>query len=158
MGRQWFPIPQIDGARPEEMERSFTTSAAKLEDYLDEVLAEEGLAADRMVLFGFSQGTMMSLHVAPRRPEPVAGIAGFSGRLMLPERLADEAVSKPPVMLFHGNADDVVPFESMGEAETALKDAGFLVKSFVMEGTPHGIAPDGLGAALGFMKAALAME
>ncbi len=95
---------------------------------------------------------MMSLHVAPRRTEPIAGIVGFSGRLMFPESLADEAVSKPPVILIHGNADDVVPFAEMQTAGEALQCAGFEVFGHVMEGTAHGIAPDGLGVALTFMR------
>ena len=98
---------------------------------------------------------MMSLHVAPRRAEPVAGIVGFSGRIMFPDALAHEAISKPPVVLIHGDADDVVPFASMSEAGQALTDAGFTVYGHVMEGTGHGIAPDGLGAALAFLTEVL---
>ena len=101
---------------------------------------------------------MLSLHVAPRRHDEIAGIAGFSGRLMFPETLADEVVSKPPVLLVHGNADDVVPFEEMQLAGNALQDAGFSVYGHVMQGTAHGIAPDGLGVALTFMKERLGID
>ena len=155
MGRQWFPIPWLDGSSEVEAGRGLARSADLLDAYLDRVLAEEGLTADRLVLFGFSQGTMMALHTAPRRPDPVAGIAAFSGRLLQPERLADEAVSKPPVCLIHGDADEVVPFADMSSAATALEAAGFPVAGHVMQGTGHGIAPDGLAAALGFMRACL---
>jgi phospholipase/carboxylesterase len=95
---------------------------------------------------------MMSLHVAPRRPAAVAGVVAFSGRLLVPERLAAEAVVKPPVLLIHGDQDQMVPFADMELAGRALVAAGFETYGHVMKGTGHGIAPDGLGAALRFLK------
>ncbi len=151
MGFQWFPIPWIDGSSEVAAAEGLRASAKMLDALIDRILAEEGLAPDRMILFGFSQGTMMSLHVAPRRAEPVAGIVAFSGRLMFPDALAHEALSKPPVLLIHGDADDVVPFTDMQAAGSALQAAGFPVFGHVMEGTAHGIAPDGLSVALSFM-------
>ena len=155
MGFQWFPIPWIDGSSESVAAEGLMRSAKLLDGFIDKVLAEEGIEASQLILFGFSQGTMMSLHVAPRRSEAVAGIVGFSGRLMFPERLGEEAVVKPPVLLIHGNADDVVPFEEMRIAGKALQDAEFEVFGHVMEGTGHGIAPDGLQVALGFIYQAL---
>jgi phospholipase/carboxylesterase len=133
-------------------------SAKLLDALIDRILAEEGIDADRLILFGFSQGTMMSLHVAPRRVEPVAGIVAFSGRLMVPERLGEEMLSTPPVLLIHGNADDVVPFAEMQSAGEALQGAGFTVYAHVMEGTGHGIAPDGLSVALAFIREHLGID
>jgi phospholipase/carboxylesterase len=121
------------------------------------VLDDEGLRPSQMILFGFSQGTMMSLHVAPRRAEPVAGVVGFSGRLLQPERLG-EAVSKPPVLLLHGDIDDVVPYPSMEEAAGHLVGAGFPVFTYTMQGTGHGIAPDGLGQAVLFLRRHLGLD
>lgn len=114
------------------------------------MLADEGIAPSRLALVGFSQGTMMALEVAPRRPE-IAGVAGFSGRLLDPETVKDTA-SRPPILLLHGDQDPVVPFDSMGIAADALKAAGFEVHTHVMQGTPHGISPDGLSMALGFLR------
>ncbi len=84
-------------------------SVTALNEFLDTVLAAEELTPDRMVLVGFSQGTMMALHVAPRRDVAVAGVVGFSGRLLTPEVLAEEARVKPPVLLIHGDQDEVCP-------------------------------------------------
>lgn len=152
MGYQWFPIPWLDGSSEAQARQAMGRSIAALDAFLDKVLADEGLAADRMALVGFSQGTMMALHVAPRRDKAVAGIVGFSGRLLAPDLLAAEARVKPPVLLAHGDQDPVVPFADMGLAGRALEQAGFTVHSHVMQGTPHGISPDGLSAALGFLK------
>ena len=157
-GYQWFPIPWIDGSSEEEAAVSMRAAVQDLDAYLDAVLEEEALSSDQMVLLGFSQGTMMALHVAPRREEPVAAIVGFSGRLLEPEHLADEVVSRPPVLLIHGDQDDVVPPESLPEAGNALSAAGFEVYAHVMKGTAHGIAPDGLSVALAFIREKLGVE
>ena len=154
-GYQWFPIPWMDGSDEAAVATSLRASAGALDAFLDEVLDSEGVTPAQMALVGFSQGTMMALHVAPRRAEPVAGIVGFSGRLLVPERLAAEAVSRPPVLLVHGDADEIVPPASMPDAEAALKAAGFGVLTRVSEGIGHGIAPDGLSAALGFLRETL---
>ena len=130
----------------------FHTNGFAFESFLDELLQVEGLRPSQMILLGFSQGTMMSLHVAPRRSAPVAGVVGFSGRLLAPERLEEELVSRPPVLLVHGDADDVVPIASLREAGDALTRAGFETYGHVMRGTAHGIAPDGLSVALAFMR------
>jgi phospholipase/carboxylesterase len=95
---------------------------------------------------------MMSLHVAPRRPVAVAGVVAFSGRLLVPERLVAEAVVKPPVLLLHGDQDQMVPFEDMSLAGEALIRAGFETYGHVMKGTGHGIAPDGLSVAMAFLQ------
>lgn len=158
MGYQWFPIPWIDGSSEEAAKTSMVSAVADLDIYLDQVLASEGLTPDRMVLFGFSQGTMMALHVAPRRVDALAGVVGFSGRLLEPEHLDDEVVSRPPVLLLHGDQDEVVPPENLPEAATALQSAGFDVYAHVMEGTGHGIAPEGLNVALAFMREQLDLE
>ncbi|MFY0679817.1 MAG: alpha/beta fold hydrolase [Thalassovita sp.] len=153
MGYQWFPIPWIDGSSEEEAERGMVAAAEDLNAFLDAILIDEDLLPEQMVLFGFSQGTMMSLHVAPRREDEIAGIVAFSGRLMSPDLLADEAISKPSILLVHGDEDDVVPPQSLPEAAEALQEAGFKeVYAHIMKGTAHGIAPDGLSVALAFMR------
>lgn len=151
-GRQWFPIPWLDGSSEAAAAAGLEAAAADLNAFLDARLEEEGLSPRALALVGFSQGAMMSLHVAPRRSEVVAGIVAISGRLLRPELLAAEAVVKPPVLLVHGDADPVVPFEDMGRAGNALVAAGFETYGHVMKDTGHGIAPDGLSVALSFLK------
>ena len=152
-GLQWFPIPWIDGSSEEESERGLLAAADDLDAFLDALMVDEDVLPEQVVLFGFSQGTMMALHVAPRREDEVAGIVAFSGRLLRPELLEDEVVSRPPVILIHGDADDVVPPQSLPEAAEALQSAGWQdVYAHVMKGTAHGIAPDGLQVALAFMR------
>ena len=153
MGFQWFPIPWIDGSSEEEAERGMTSAVADLNAFLDALMVDEDVLPEQVVLFGFSQGTMMALYVAPRREDELAGVVGFSGRLLAPEDLVDDVVVRPPILLVHGDADDVVPVQSLPEAADALQKAGFEdVFAHIMKGTAHGIAPDGLSVALAFMR------
>ena len=150
MGRQWFPIPWIDGSSEEAAQNGLLAAANDLNAFLDAKLQEEGLAPDALALVGFSQGAMMSLHIAPRRPTAIAGVVAISGRLLSPDSL-HEAVVKPPVLLIHGDQDPVVPFADMDLAGDALVAAGFDTYGHVMEGTGHGIAQDGMQVALAFL-------
>lgn len=153
MGFQWFPIPWIDGSSQEESETGMRAAAEDLNAFLDALMVDEDLLPEQVALVGFSQGTMMSLHIAPRREDALAGVVGFSGRLLSPDLLVDEVVSRPPVLLVHGDADDVVPPQSLPEAVEALQEAGWQdVFAHIMKGTGHGIAPDGLGVALAFLR------
>ncbi|WFE73594.1 alpha/beta hydrolase [Roseinatronobacter sp. S2] len=152
MGFQWFPIPWLDGSTEEAALTGLQAAAHDLDAFIDQVLADEGLAPGALALVGFSQGTMISLHVAPRRKDALAGIVGFSGRLMQPEHLADDALSHPPVLLVHGDQDEVVPPQSLSEAADALTAAGFETYAHVSKGTGHGIAHDGLSLALSFLR------
>lgn len=156
MGYQWFPIPHMDGSSPAQALAGMLSAARTLDGWLDALFASSGIGPERTVLVGFSQGTMISLQVAPRRALPVAGVVGFSGRVLQPERLSAEAVSKPPILLIHGDQDEVVPPSSMPEAAEALTAAGFEVATHVSPGVGHGIAPDGLSLALAFIRERLA--
>jgi phospholipase/carboxylesterase len=155
-GYQWFPIPWLDGSSEEVARASASRSYRLLDDWLDEVSAE-GIGPERTVIVGFSQGTMMALHVGLRRDAPFAGIVGFSGRLLEPETLAAEITARPPVLLVHGDSDPVVPFASLGEAAGALTAAGVETYTHVERGVGHGIAPEGLGLALSFIQERLGL-
>lgn len=158
-GLQWFPIPWIDGSSEEESRIGLDRAAEDLDAFLDGVMVDEDLLPEQVVVLGFSQGTMMALHVVPRREDPVAGIVAFSGRLLEPEALEDEVQSRPAVLLIHGDEDQVVPPQSLPQAAEALQGAGWTeVFAHVMKGTGHGIAPDGLQVALAFMRDRLGMS
>ncbi|MEO1640263.1 MAG: alpha/beta fold hydrolase [Pseudomonadota bacterium] len=159
IGLQWFPIPWIDGSSEEESRAGMENAAADLDAFLDGVMVDEDLLPEQVMVLGFSQGTMMALHVVPRREDPIAGIVAFSGRLLEPELLADETQSKPPVLLIHGDQDDVVPPQSLPQAAEALQEAGWTeVYAHIMKGTGHGIAPDGLSVALAFLRDRLGLR
>ena len=143
-GFQWFGLED----RSPEMKLGGVRLAAEILDrFLDAELARRGLQDRDLALIGFSQGTMMSLHVGPRRPNRIGGILGFSGSLIAPHLLAAEIKSKPPVFLVHGTADQVVPYGALAQAEKALADAGIPVETESRPGLVHSI--DQVGAQKG---------
>ena len=150
MGYQWFPIPWIDGSSEEQSLAAMARAVEDLNAFLDTVMAEEDVAPAQTILLGFSQGTMMSLHVAPRRPEAIAGVVAFSGRYVeTPE--AGPILSKPPVLLTHGDRDEVIPVAALHEARAALAAEGFALRWHVSPGMGHGIGPDSLSLAAEFL-------
>ena len=159
MGFQWFPIPWIDGSSEEESRAGLDRAVDDLNSYLDGIMVDEDLLPEQVMVLGFSQGTMMALHVLPRREDAVAGLTAFSGRLLEPEALVDDVVCRPPVLLIHGDEDDVVPVQSLPDAAEALQGAGWKeVYAHIQKGTGHGIAPDGLQVALAFMRERLGVS
>ena len=150
-GQQWFAIPRFDGSTVAEADAGLNRSTDDLNAFLDQRLAYEQLGPPNLALIGFSQGAMMALHVAPRRAESVAAVIAISGQLLHPQRLVAESLSKPPVLVMHGDEDAVVPFNEMTAACNALVEAGFDTYGHVMEGSGHGIAQDGLVNALAFL-------
>lgn len=151
-GRQWF---SVQDPTPAMISAGASATAPILDDFLDAVLAERGLDESRLALVGFSQGSMMSLHVGPRRARPLAGVLAFSGALTNAERLAAEIRSRPPVMLIHGEADPVVPFELMAAAETTLKANAVAVETLACPGLGHTISGAGLRRCGQFLARAL---
>ena len=152
-GYQWFAITRM---QPDEMLHGVERAAPILNAFIDAELARHGLDASRLALVGFSQGTMMSLHVGLRRKIPPAAIVGFSGALAGPEKLPAEIVSRPPVLLVHGDADEMIPVQALHVAVNGLGAAGVPVRWHVSRGIGHGIAPDGLDLAGRFLADAFA--
>jgi phospholipase/carboxylesterase len=150
-GRQWFGIPRFDGSTPAQAKAGLDSAAHDLNGCIGQILVDEGLADKDLILLGFSQGAMMSLHVAPRRAAALAGVVAISGKLIEPNALPREVKVKPEVLLIHGDADDVVPFAEMQAASAGLIAAGFAPQTHVMRHMGHGISQDGLQVALAFM-------
>jgi phospholipase/carboxylesterase len=140
-GYQWFRIQDRNSA---SVLAGVRATAPSLDAFISEELQKRGLGEGDAVLVGFSQGTMMALHVGLRRERPFAGIIGYSGRLVAADLHAEELRSRPPVLLAHGSDDSRVPLQSMTEAETALRAAGVPVETLACVGTDHSIDQEGL--------------
>jgi phospholipase/carboxylesterase len=141
LGRQWFSLQDRD---PDTLLAGVQAAAPLLNAFLDQELKAHGLSDDRLALVGFSQGTMTALHCALRRPRACAVVVGFSGALLKPEVLGNQIVSRPPVLLVHGDADQVVPFQALALAEEALQLNGVPVAAWRRPGLGHGIDNEGL--------------
>ena len=140
MGRQWFPLTMRD---PSERWRGVVSARSALDALLDAELARLDLGPDRLALVGFSQGTMMALHVGLRRAKPPAAILGYSGELVGPEHLA-EATGKPPILLVHGDRDEVIPLDAVFSSSNALGKAEIGCQFHLSIGVGHGIDGGGL--------------
>jgi phospholipase/carboxylesterase len=152
-GRQWFGF---EGRNESMILAETQTAAALLDSYISAEMTRRNLTESQLALVGFSQGTMMALYVAPRRARALAGVVGYSGALIGPQLLAAEIKSRPPMLLIHGSADPVVPYPSLGVAQTALQAAGIEIEAVTRPGLAHGIDEDGLARGGAFLAAAFA--
>ncbi|MHA1538957.1 MAG: alpha/beta hydrolase [Alphaproteobacteria bacterium] len=148
-GYQWFSL--VDRT-PAVIFDFLKEVVPVLDRFINAELKKRDLTEKDLALVGFSQGTMMSLYVAPRRENCCAGILGYSGRLFGEENLTAEGKSKPPIMLIHGEADDVVPFASMAHAEAELTEKGFSVETHARPNLPHSIDQEGVQLGEAFLK------
>ena len=138
-GYQWFPIARLD---PQEMTRGVESAAKALDAFLDAELGRQGLAPDKLALIGFSQGTMMSLHVGLTRAAKPACIVGFSG--MLATQPPPLGMDAPPILLVHGEADPMIPAGALFDAASRLGAAGAAVQWHVSRGLGHSIDETGI--------------
>jgi phospholipase/carboxylesterase len=151
-GRQWFALanrPPDDPAGAEERWNGVIQARGAIDAFLDAELARLGLDESRLALVGFSQGTMMALHVALRRRLAPAAILGYSGVLVGPERLGeakarDPRGAPPPVLLVHGDQDPLIPIDAMFMAAEALAGAEIPTEWHISFGVGHGIDAGGL--------------
>ena len=146
-GRQWFPLTFRD---PNERWRGVTKAAPQLEQFIDAELARHKLPPSALALVGFSQGTMMALHVGLRRATAPAALVGYSGILVTPPQEADldafasSITSRPPVLLVHGDRDDLIPAQALFQAAQGLAALELAVEWHLSAGVGHGIDPEGL--------------
>jgi phospholipase/carboxylesterase len=159
VGRQWFPLTFRN---PDERWTGVNAAGPQLEQFLDAELKRRNLPPGALALVGFSQGTMMALHVGLRRAAAPAAIVGYSGIFVLPNNAAPEAVageikSRPPVLLIHGDRDDLIPAQALFHASQALAALDIPVEWHLSPGVGHGIDAEGLRQGGEFLARRLAL-
>jgi len=153
MGRQWFALTFRD---PEERWKGVNAAAPILNRFLDAELGRRSLPASALALVGFSQGTMMALHVGLRRAPAPAAIVGYSGLFVLPNGAGPEAVvadvvARPPVLLIHGDRDELIPVQALFQATQALAALEVPTEWHISPGIGHGIDQEGLRHGVEFL-------
>lgn len=151
-GYQWWPL---NAFTPAALASGAAQAAPAVNDFIDRKLAEKGLTEAELAIVGFSQGTMMALHVGLRRQRQVAAIVGYSGMLTGAPELAHTRITKPPVLLVHGSADPIVPVAALHAAKSELQKLGLSVTSHVSPGLGHTVDPDGIRMGSEFVTEAL---
>jgi phospholipase/carboxylesterase len=154
-GREWFGLTFRD---PNERWTGVQKAQPTLDAFLDAELKHHGLNDSQLALVGFSQGTMMALHTGLRRAHAPAAIVGYSGMLAGDEHVKADATVKPPVLLVHGDQDEVIPVQAMMLAAQALGAADIPVEWHMSEGIGHGIDGDGLMHGVSFIAKAFGVK
>ena len=149
-GRQWYARAPIEGRADGVRSVEPIVNA-----YVDELLDGYGLEPSRCVLLGFSQGSIVAIHTAPRRKAALGGVVAFSGAMVTGDTLQAEVASKPPFVLVHGTADPVLPPGGTETAAEQLTKVGVPVAVHLLPGLAHGIDERGLAIATEFMKRVL---
>ena len=152
-GYQWWGLT---GFSPSALAAGAASAAPAIDAFIDRKLAQYELTEADLALVGFSQGTMMALHVALRRPRAVAAVVGYSGMLTGTADIAHGDLPKPPVLLVHGTADPVVPIAALHMAEGELKRLGVDVTTHISYGVAHSVDPVGLRLGRDFIADAFA--
>ena len=145
-GKQWFPL--FSRAQNERWD-GVNKAGPMLQAFLDAELTRRKLPPSALALVGFSQGTMMALHVGLRRAVPPAAIVGYSGIFVLPDKAKPDAVlgeikSKPPVLLIHGDQDELIPVQALLQGSQELASLEVPVEWHISQGVGHGIDQEGL--------------
>ena len=151
-GYQWWGL---SGFAPSALAAGAASAAPAIDAFIDKKLEQYGLTEAQLALVGFSQGTMMALHIGLRRARAVAAVVGYSGMLTGVAGLAHKEIAKPPVLLVHGTADPVVPIAALHMAESELKRLGVPVTTHVSFGVAHSVDPVGLRLGRDFIAKAL---
>ncbi len=134
----------LSDTSPAALARGAASAAPAIDTFIDRKLDQYGLSEADVAIIGFSQGTMMALHVGLRRKAAVACIVGYSGMLTGAPQLKHEISARPPVLLIHGGQDPIVPVAALHEAESALKHLEVHVETHVSSGVGHSVDPVGL--------------
>ena len=146
-GFQWY-----SRSSPEARVAGVRQVAPLVDAFVDDLLEKHELAPSRCILLGFSQGCIVSLHTAPRRQRPLAGVVGFSGAMVTGETLADELANRTPILLVHGADDTVLPSERTEEARQVLSSLDVPNEVHILSGLPHSIDQRGVQLAADFMR------
>ena len=136
-GRQWFELTNDFFANPNGALPEIEQTAEIIEAALGDMMAECDLDPAQVILGGFSQGGMMSLHIATNGFLPLAGFASLSGALIGEAQLPETGGNH--ILLAHGKQDEVVPFAASKQAQSALEEAGHQVEFVSRPDLAHGI-------------------
>ena len=125
--RSWYDIKSMSMDERAD-HQGVQESAAKIEALLDEQIAA-GISADKIILAGFSQGGVVTLHLAPRYKHRLAGVMALSTYMSQPQLLAEQAKQNDlDIFMAHGDYDDVVPKVAATQALDTLQSYGYQVR------------------------------
>ena len=149
-GKQWFSLQPF---AIDHITKQANRHQHIMHTIIEETLRHTQLPAQRLILSGFSQGGMLALHVGLTYTPSVAAVIGYSCALTLLEQ--DDVNSKPPVLLIHGEQDDVVNYTLMQQSATRLRQLGIETTTLSRPQLAHGIDALGITTAVQFIRKCL---
>lgn len=156
VGYQWFDVTSAD---PQDHWRGLEAVAPTVNAFIDSELETHELDGSTLALAGFSQGAIVALHIGLRRDPAPSAIVSFAGTLLENGTSNGSGITaRPPVMLIHGDRDDIIPVEALSHAEAVLQAEDIKVRTFIAEGITHGIDGDGTWRAGGFLRDAFGLQ
>ena len=148
-GYQWFDL--MDQTSDQILSKSLVAEI-KLNKFIDEVKIKHNLTADKIIISGFSQGCMISLQTGIKRKDKINSIIGYSGKIIDTDHLSKNLISRPNIMLMHGDKDQVVTIDCLLEAKNFFNKNNYQIETKIFENCEHRIPTEGSSLGLQFIK------
>ncbi len=148
-GFQWFDL--LDQTTEQILSKSLVAEI-KLNKFIDEVKEKNNLSANQIAIAGFSQGCMISLQTGIKRKDKINSIIGYSGKIINTDHLGKNIISRPNIILMHGDLDQVVPIEGLLEAKNFFIQNDYLIETQIFKNCEHRIPTEGSSLGLQFIK------
>ena len=148
-GFQWFDLMD---QTPEQILSKSLIAEIKLNKLIDEVKEKNNLSANQIAIGGFSQGCMISLQAGIKRKDKINSIIGYSGKIIDIEHLDKNIVSRPNIILMHGDIDQVVTIDGLLEAKDFFAKNDYEIETKIFKNCEHRIPTEGSSLGLQFIK------
>jgi len=163
IGREWFSLNNYDPSmikhKKYEMNEILSTmyqgakeSGEILNTYINGIVSKLNISYNSLALIGFSQGTMMALHVGLRQSDRLAAILAYSGIILGESDIKETCKSKPPIMMIHGSQDQLIPVEALHHATNILKNNNIIHESHIINELGHGINDEAIKVGIDFLS------
>ena len=148
-GFQWFDLSIDD---PDYVINQTKNAEKILIKYIEQIKEKYDLDNSQIILAGFSQGCMMSINLGLICNKAFKLIIGFSGKIIDKNDLQKRIISKTDMLLFHGDADEVVPPSNLLEAKDFLERNKIIAEVNMIKNCSHHISVEALSLALKYIK------
>ena len=148
-GFQWFDL--MDQTKDQVLVKSLVAEI-KLNNLIDEVIEKNDLAGEKVAVGGFSQGCMISLQTGIKRKNKINSIIGYSGKIIDENHLQSNLISRPNIILMHGDKDEIVPVNFLLEAKNFFNKNNYKIQTEIFKNCEHRIPTEGSSLGLEFLK------
>ena len=148
-GFQWFDL--MEQTKDQILIKSLVAEI-KLNKLIDEVMEKNKLSGEQIAIGGFSQGCMISLQTGIKRKKKINSIVGYSGKIIDTNHLQNNIMSRPKVILMHGDQDEIVPATFLLEAKEFFSKNNYKIETKIFKNCEHRIPTEGSSLGLTFLK------